>query len=349
MTNELTLPPFATTAVGSFPHPEGLRLSRRLAESLDIPSWPQLSRRSFRENMYVQYSASLPAVRVDEEAEKITFDTTGDLSQPLEEFYTHYLAEDLEAFALTPEYAAGFFDMLAALKDTPGEWVKGQVTGPISVGLTVTDQDLRASLYNELLADALVKNAAMNARWQIQKLREIRPNVVISVDEPYMAAFGSAFISLERHQVITMLDEVFEAIHQEGALASVHCCANTDWSVLLATTVDILNLDAYGYLENLALYPVELRRFLDRGGSVLWGIVPNNDDIYHTTPEALANQLREGQQLIQTKAQARGVDISTGELAERSLITTSCGLGLATVEIADRALDTLVQTGNLLS
>jgi len=345
---KLNFPPFATTAVGSFPHPAGRRLSQRLAASLDIPSWPQLSKRSFRENMYIQFSACLPSVRLDDKNEKITFDTTGDLSQPLEEFYTYYLAEDLDAFGLTPEYAAGFFDMLDALQNEPGEWVKGQVTGPISVGLTVTDQDLRASLYNELLADVLVKNAAMNARWQIQKLRERRPNVIISVDEPYMAAFGSAFISLERLQVITMLDEVFEAIHQEDALASVHCCANTDWSVLLSTTVDILNLDAYGYLENLALYPAELRGFLDRGGAIMWGIVPNNEDIFRTTPQALAGRLRQGMRLIFDKAQARGLGISSSELARRSLITTSCGLGTATVEIADRSLDILVQTGKLL-
>ena len=90
-----------------------------------------------------------------------------------------------------------------------------------------------------------------------------------------------------------MLDEVFAAIHAEDALAGVHCCANTDWSVLLATQVDILNLDAYGYLENLALYPDELRQFIDRGGYVAWGIVPNNELVL-TTPQTLAERMRSG-------------------------------------------------------
>ncbi len=81
-----------------------------------------------------------------------------------------------------------------------------------------------------------------------------------------------------------MLDEVFTAIHAEEALAGVHCCGNTDWSVLLATQVDILNLDAYNYLEYLALFPMELREFLDRGGVVAWGIVPNNDEIFKDNP-----------------------------------------------------------------
>ena len=46
-----SLEPFATTMVGSFPHvtPEQQSdLCRRL-EQLDVPVWPQLPRRSFRE------------------------------------------------------------------------------------------------------------------------------------------------------------------------------------------------------------------------------------------------------------------------------------------------------------
>jgi methionine synthase II (cobalamin-independent) len=343
-------PQFWTTVIGSFPHKEAdPALLHRLATTLDIPAWPQWVRRTFYENMYVQYSAPLPGVVVDEANEKITFDTTGDLTDDLEMFYANYLEDDVDAFALTPEYAAGFFGLLEALQSTSGgEWVKGQVTGPISVGLTVTDQDLRASLYDEMLADAIVKNTAMNARWQVQQLRTVRPNVIIFVDEPYMASFGSAYISLSREQVVAMLDEVFAAIHQEGALAGTHCCANTDWSVLLATTVDILNLDAYGYLDNLALYPEEVRAFLDRGGVIAWGIVPNTEEIFEVTPEDLAQRLRQGLALIQEKAQARGVKITTQELAARSLITPACGLGPTTVDVAERALDVLQKLGEVL-
>jgi hypothetical protein len=163
-----------------------------------------------------------------------------------------------------------------------------------------------------------------------------------------MAAFGSAYISLTREQAVAMLDEVFAAIHQEGAVAGVHCCANTDWSVLLATSVDVLNLDAYGYVENLALYPAELRAFLDRGGLIAWGIVPNNGDIMSQTAEKLAQRLWQGLELVAGKAQARGIDIRAEELGARSLITTSCGLGPTTVPIAERALETLAQMGALL-
>jgi methionine synthase II (cobalamin-independent) len=342
-------PYFQTTHVGSVPYTgDYAALCQRLTSILNIPAWPQLSRRTFRENMYVQYSAGLPAVVLNERAEKITFDTAKDLTPELEQFYERYLADDVESFALTPDYAAGFFTMLDVLKTTPGEWGKGQVTGPISFGLTVTDQDLRASLYHEMLTDAIVKNVAMKARWQIQQLRAVRSNIIIFVDEPYMASFGSAYISLSREQVIAMLDEVFAAIHGDGALAGVHCCANTDWSVLLATSVDILNLDAYGYLENLALYPAELRSFLDRGGVIAWGVIPNNEEINEVSAEQLAQRLRTGLDFISQKAKARGVHIVADELASRSLVSPSCGLGSTTVEIADRAFEMLARTGEIL-
>ncbi len=330
-------PHFMTTHVGSVPYAEVDGISERITGALDIPAWPQFSRRTFRENMYVQYSTPLPRVVLDEAGEKITLDTTGDLTPDLEVFYEKFLADDLDAFGLTPEVAAGFFTMRDHLRATPGDWAKGQVTGPVSLGLTVVDQDLRSILYNDLLADAIVKNAAMNARWQARELRAVRPNVIIFADEPYMASFGSAFISLSREQAIAMLDEVFEAIHQEGALAGVHCCANTDWGLLLETSVDILNLDAYGYVDNLALYPAELRTFLDRGGVIAWGSVPNTEVIFDVTAEQVASKLRTGIALICERAAGRGVTIRVQELAHRSLLVPACGLGPTTPEIADRA------------
>jgi len=340
-------PPFGTTVVGSFPHASSQGLCRRLIDALDLPAWPQFPRRAFQENMYAQFSAPLPGLVLDSQAEKIYFQISGDLSSLLTPFYERVLAGQIDAFALPVEYAEGFHAMLDALSGTPGEWAKGQVTGPVSFGLTVTDENLRASLYDEMLADAIVKNLAMNARWQARTLRQRRPGVVIFVDEPYMASFGSAYISLAREQVIAMLDEVFEAIHAEGALAGVHCCANTDWSVLLATKIDILNLDAYGYLENLALYPDELAAFLARGGIIAWGIVPNDQQVFETDAAALAERLRDGIEHIRERAASRGVSLPD-DLAVQSLITPSCGLGSATVEIAERCLELLRDTAQSL-
>jgi hypothetical protein len=341
---------YLTTHVGSVPHKDPAELTARLCSLLDIPAWLQLPRRSFRENIYTQYALTLPGVVVDEEKEKAVMHTDrADFDAQLEAFYQSVIDDRLEAFALTPDCALGFFALLEELKRKPVQWVKGQVMGPISFGLTVTDQNLRASLYDETLADALVKNMGMNARWQVRQLKTVAENVILFVDEPYMASFGSAFISLGREQALGYMNEVYAAVHGEGALVGVHCCGNTDWGLLLASDADILNLDAYGYLENLALYPAELRAFLDRGGAIAWGIVPNNEEIFKVTAEGLAQRIRNGIRQISTKAAARGIRIVPEEFDTRSLLVPACGLGPTTVEIADKAFSVLAETGNMLA
>jgi hypothetical protein len=339
---------FLTTHVGSVPHKDPADLTHRLASLLDIPCWLQLPRRNYLENIYTQYAATLPGAVVDAEKEKAVMRTDGDFQAQLEVFYQSVIDDKLDDFALTPDCALGFFALLDELKGKPTAWVKGQVMGPISFGLTVTDQDLRASLYNETLADVLVKHMSMTSRWQVRQLKTVGENVILFVDEPYMASFGSAFISLSREQALDYMNEVYDAVHSEGALVGVHCCGNTDWGLLLASHANILNLDANGFLENLALYPTELRTFLDRGGAVCWGIIPNNEQILNETPQSLADRLRAGLKLISEKAFARGVNISVDELSARSLIAPACGLGSTTIEIADRAFDVLAETGALL-
>jgi methionine synthase II (cobalamin-independent) len=338
--------PYWSAIVGSFPHVADIpRLCERLVAEIDIPAWPQLSRVSFRENMYVQFSSRLPGLVLDEASEKIAFDTSdeGSFMAAVEAFYEHVVADDVDWFALPPDYAAGFYELMDVLEGSEAQWIKGQVTGPVSMGLTITDQNLRASLYNDTIADVLVHNAVSIARWQVRRLKSVCTNVIISVDEPYMAQFGSAYISLSAAQVVTMLTEVIDAIHAEGALAGAHCCGNTDWSVLLQTPIDSLNFDAYGYVKNLALYSAELKSFLDRGGFLNWGVVPNDESIKGESVETITGRLRAGLERVAGRAQAHGIALSMEDLCAGCLVTTSCGLGPATVEVADRALDVLTE------
>jgi hypothetical protein len=340
---------YLTTHVGSVPHTDPQALNARLLSTLDIPCWLQLPRLDFHENMYTQYAPTLPGAVVDEAKEKAFIDTSADdFDLALETFYQAVIDGKVDAFALHPEYAQGFYVLLESLKRQPTQYVKGQVTGPISFGLTVTDQNGRACLYNEVYADVLVKHMNFNARWQVEQLQKVSEQVILFVDEPYLASFGSAYINLSKEQVIAWLDEVYESLHALGALTGTHCCGNTDWGVLLNTQVDILNLDAYDFTESLALYPVELRGFLDRGGSVCWGLIPNNEHIFDETSQSLAKKLRDGIRLICEKAVKRGVEIRPDEFASRSLIAPACGLGPATVEIADRAFEVLAKTGEIL-
>ena len=333
-------PPFRphglATAIGSMPHTDPNEACRVvLAQLPAIPAWPQLPNRSFLENMYFQFRPSfLPGL--DQEADgHFHIDLSQDFSEGLEQLYADYLKNDCERYEIGVDRRAGFDAFLGAFpvgKLERALAVKGQVTGPVSWGLTVSDeQSGRPLIYDEVIADAIAKSLRLQAAWQERALGKLCSNTIIFVDEPYLASFGSAFVSLSREKVIALLEEVLGRL---TGLKGVHCCGNTDWPVLLETSLDILSVDAYNYGETLGLYPAELRRFLARGGVIAWGIVPTDET-------ALA---REGVDSLMERLEAlfshlKGKGIPEGALLGQCLITPSCGLGSLSIAGAIRALE----------
>jgi len=313
-------------AAGSLPHTDPAAACQLVLDALDIPTWPQLPRRSFLENMYVQFSERFPGVVIDHE--RIYVDREQDLDPALEQLYVAYLMDDLDHAAVSVEYAAGLHHFLNLDLGQPAI-VKGQITGPVSWGLMVTDENRRPVLYEEVLAEAIGTHLRLKASWVERELRKLSSQTIVFVDEPYMTSFGSAFVSLSRDEVVTLMEEVFAGI--EG-LKGVHCCGNTDWSLLLSTTVDILNLDAYEYAEALALYPDQVGAFLERGGIIAWGIVPASGQVYEETMDSLLERFHDALGLL------TGKGLHQDDLLSSALIMPSCGCGSLAVETAERVL-----------
>jgi methionine synthase II (cobalamin-independent) len=339
-------PRFAATAIGSLPHKDVGEACRLMLDSLpEIPAWPQLSKRTFLENMYVQYSEGLPGIRVDEEAERVWFEVGPELDSELEGFYQAVIEEDLKRFAMSSRYAAGLEEFLsgkltAELEGRP--FIKGHVTGPISFGLTVTDQNKKASLYHEVLEEAIVKGLALKAKWQCEELRKTAPGsqVLLCIDEPYLVSVGSALVSVEREQVVADIGELVKRCAAD--VVGVHCCGNTDWSLIFETGIDMVSFDAFGYLEEFVAYDKDIARHLENGGTIAWGIVPNNERVLEVGAEQLVTMLESGIDSLQ----GRGIDRDL--LARRSLITPSCGLGPTTEEIAEKALPLTGQVSTIM-
>ena len=56
----------------------------------------------------------------------------------------------------------------------------------------------------------------------------------------------------------------------------IHLCGNPDWDFLLSQDMDVLSMDIYTNAEVFSSYAASIKRFLDRGGVIVWGIVPTN-------------------------------------------------------------------------
>ena len=319
------------TGIGSTPHTNSLTATNFVLETFqDLPFWPQLPRRAFRENMYVQFGEYLPGIRVEDEEEHVWVELGAGWFDAAEAFYAAFLEEDAARFAPSPEYAAGLYELLGR-GPLEGAWaIKGQVTGPISLGLQVTDQDLRPALYDDMMRDVIVKNVLRHAQWQEAQLRAICPRTIISVDEPFLSMVGSAYASLSCEGVTAALEEIFSGLQ---GWTCTHCCANTDWSMLLETSVDILSFDAYEYAEYLALYPDSLRGFLARGGMLAWGVIPNTGEAAETiTLDGAWEVLERAMVLFERKG------FNRRELLPRSFITPACGTGTLSVPVAERVM-----------
>jgi hypothetical protein len=332
--DKVFLPGALVTAIGSFPHRDpapALELIERYLP--EAPAWPQLPRRGFRENMCAQFSRGMPALVLDEQKERIFLQVGNDLLPRLEEFYQEIIEDNLDYFALDGDFAPGFRAFRDYLRRRePAPYAKGCVTGPITFGLTITDQDRKPSLYHPELFDAITKTITAKARWQIRELAPFCGRVIIFIDEPYMSSVGSALVSLKEEEVVEKLNEVIDAIHGEGGLAGIHCCANTDWAILLSTSIDILSFDAYGYAKNLLLYERSLRKFIERGGALAWGITPSSREVEGEDLESLWEKLMVSWQRLEKAGWTRR------ELLDHSLLTPSCGMGTLTPELAEKIL-----------
>ena len=359
MSHPIFEPRCLATTIGSLPHTDVVRGTRVMFEyTPEIPAWVQFPKRVWQENMMAQFTEGMPGLVQD--TDHVYFDTAApDFVDQLTDFYTRYLAfteaqdsEALESFGLSSQYAAGFAEFLTQFPEqkTSPVAVKGQVTGPFTLGTNLLDQNRRCAYYDDQLRDVIIKTVMLKAVWQITKLRPLLTSpdqyVMIFLDEPALLGFGSqTFLTVSREDIINDLNEVTTTLHSLGALVGVHCEANTDWSLLMETELDILDFDAYDHTQAITLYPTELRSFLNRGGSLGWGIIPTLDReaaATETVPSLLA-RLDDGLDLLIRKGFDRDL------LLRRTLLTPSCGAGgVLTEPLDERVLNLLRQLSLLL-
>jgi hypothetical protein len=335
------------TAIGSMPHSSAEQaLDVVMAQLPEAPIWPQLSARGLLEQMEIQYAEGMPRMVIDHDKGRMYFDTSGEYWDDLAVFYETYMMAmdpddgdgDCSAMAISAEHSAGLIALEERLKaatkggDEPLPYVKVQTTGPCSFSLTITDENKRLLYYNEEFRDVVVKALAMKARWQVQRFAPYAQRVIHFFDEPILSAYGSStYVAVQRDDIVALLEEVIAAVHAEGGIAGIHCCGNTEWSILVDAGVDLINFDAYSFGETIAMYPAAIRAHLEGGGTLAWGIVPTSAAVRDETVESLATRF---EVMVDNLVEKSGVDRQL--VLRQALITPSCGTGSMDVADAER-------------
>ncbi|MGQ9857606.1 MAG: hypothetical protein ACUVS3_02835 [Thermodesulfobacteriota bacterium] len=332
--------------IGSLPfedHHESLEYV--LERTPQSPHWVQLPFHP-AEGFLVQFSEGLPGLRT-EPALRV-YNQGDEFQRELLQFYEDYLAAtegtlDLDGsrFSVSVRAAPGLPLFLERVRGIQGvEFVKGQLSGPLSVLVGIQDSRGRLAYYDERVREAMVKLLSLKGKWQTRRLNDLGAKPMVFVDEPALGNLGSsAFISISPLGALEDLGEILGAIQEEGGWPGVHVCANADWGSLLALgRIKVLSFDAFSYFQRLSLFREQVIEFLLRGGVLAWGVVPTRpEELEGVSAEHLVRGFLDGAERL-----AQG-ELSPVEVLERTFITPACGLGSLDRRHAILAMDLTVE------
>jgi methionine synthase II (cobalamin-independent) len=324
-------PFFLPIGIGSLPHHDPYQASKTILNYFpESPYWPQLPSKDWKEGMLVQYTEGMPGVAMD--GESVYFRSPFNPTSEWERFYEASSENHLNDFIIGKEYASGFHALLELLKGKKPLLIKGQITGPITLGLGLLDEKKIPILYDPNLKEMFLKIIASKARWQEKKFKKVAPEAetLIFFDEPLLSGYGSISMNLGKEEIIECLNSV--SSHLQG-LSGIHICGATDWSIIMETGIKVLHFDAYRFFSNMLAYAPELKNFLISGGILGWGIVPSEEEFLkvETTSNLIAN-LEEKIGLLVKEG------IPEEVIIKNSLLSQSCGLASISEDLAGKAL-----------
>jgi len=297
-----------TTSMGILPHVDEHR-ALDLALSMDIPFWPQLPLKDFRDDMWVQFSRNFPGIVIDWANKRLRFDTEK-FYQEFEEYSIHI--EDLDFFEIKKEHSLLFHKFLE--KDLSNyQAIRGQVTGPLNLGFRILDEQNRPIIYHDDIRELLFDYVKKKIIWQFNKLKSKNKNSFVWIDEPAVAWTFSSFSGYTEAQAKYDLKKFFSSLPKPRGL---HLCINVDMDFLTSLDIEILSIKAY-QMEILPHAAARsLAKFLEKNKIICWGIVPTvSVFLDQETPEKLSKKL-----LSYMEAVANSGSISIKEVAEKSLI-----------------------------
>jgi hypothetical protein len=305
------LSPGCVTGVGSLPFLDADEAVGFVAEHCpELPFWPQLPRRTSGEGVIGQGMGMLIEY-LELSSRPYCWSVRGGAGPAFE------AALEGDDAGLNPETAAGFFALERAIESgqfPAARAVKAQIEGPATLAhcLFMDGEPVsRIPGWLERLAGFLERQVA----WQVGRLRNLGLPVLFVIDEPALSLVDEAGHSADA--VAPALRRVLDAARVAGAAVGVHCCAPLPAVAFAGLGLDLLSFDAHLPVADDGFSGLA-RDILGRGGSLAFGLAP-------TGPSSMTAESMEARwlALASTIGDPR-------EVAARSVVTATCGLGLST-------------------
>ena len=334
--SDLTLPAGTVTGVGSLPHTDAVDAVERIATfAPQLPFWPQLPKRAASEGMIEQALGPFEHLlrpRCGTHGYTVRSGCMGEMLSRLSE----------APAGLEPGRAAGFFAFEQAMhrRCLPDALaLKGQLIGPTTLALNLFrgDGPGRAFADHAPLRSRLAEYLARAAAWQVERLAAFGLPVLISIDEPALG-FTRYDLSDDFERVtVDGLAIVRDAIRQAGGHAAVHCCASMDHRFLDGLRPDLWSFDGHQGLGPIgSMRPA--RDYAQGGGRLAFGIVPTVDQPGSWCEKDLFLRWLNTAMMLGDPQQIAG----------KSLVTATCGLGLLSPRAAEASFERCRAVGALI-
>ncbi|MEI7644499.1 MAG: hypothetical protein WCJ55_09475 [Chloroflexales bacterium] len=297
----------------------------------DLPAWPAVPERSFRETALAQAAAGFPGLTIDPEYARISVDHAA-AEIGLDHLGLAYLRSEPGAGILPSDHAAGLGELLRLVgHGHHARALKGEVLGPVSLALQLTDEDDRPLAYDPALREALLHHLSLRVAWHHEQLSPYADNVIICLDEPSLDALSLPLCPIDWEEGMGMIERLLADM---PGCRGICLGGGVSWAAVLALPIDLVLFDAYEHGAALIQSAEAVSSFLERGGMLGWGIVPAD-------PVALAHEHAD----LLTQRLERAVDylsavggLDHGRILAASLITSSASLANLSVEAAEQAL-----------
>ena len=302
------------------------------AECPDLPFWPQLPRLSEREGAIGQ-----------------GLNILADLIEPRSDGYGYQVKDGRidsvvralhsSSGQLTSANATGFAAFEGAMKSgdlSSALAVKGQIEGPLTLATHLFYRG-RAFLADSSLFAAVAFHVSQMACWQIERLKLYGRPVLMFIDEPALCLDAAVSNGISLDHRLNALAAIFEDVRARDASAGLHCCAARPFARMCGAKPDILSFDAYQQLEEF-FADSDALEFLHNGGWIAYGMVPNSPTL----------QQLEAASLFGRWLMAASMAGDPQQIAQRAIITATCGLGLLDARLVRQSFSLARAVGTLV-
>ena len=300
------------TGIGSLPHQDPTAAAASVLRWLPgLPAAPQLPTRTPLEGMIAQSVRALPEVVLGSDGTIERIDLSA-IEAPI-------------VVSFDPTAHGGLLAVLthAQRQTQPPEFVKVQVTGPLTLGMALVDAGLPNSIAFERAG--LLSRAWARAFEHIVAERLPESNLVLFFDEPGLVAISDGEAPIDRERATDLLSGALAAV---ACTVGVHVCGQGDLRIALDAGPQILGVEVS---PALLAHAAALGRHMEGDGWIAWGAVPTDRPVGESASPLWKNLVECWCELTR-----RGCDGL--RLRHQALVTPACGLAGHGVSQAERSM-----------